>query len=460
MTQSNAHELDLLIEQVTAMAEGKNSEGPVTVSVPPWEINRFQPIRFGPIMSKSTGTGLHLDDLLFKDGQDFVANTYRLLLGREPDEQGVAAYTEAMRHDQTKLGVVLDILSSEEARKRGAGVTGAGIAMKLFQFRQIFRKLGAVGKPFHRLLLTISGAYERNVEHRSKQHHHILTLFDSTQSAVSRQFRSWIHPLDNMSAQLFRIDMEIDRIKAGMKEGAGAQAPDSAPTLREASAWESSQEELDKYYLAFEEANRGDRQDILQKLAIYVPWLDRHVERGLGPVIDLGCGRGEWMVLLRSKGIVSVGIDSNALMIADCRQQGLNVEFTDAVGFLKGLDEGSIGAVSAFHLIEHLPFAKLHALVKECYRVLQPGGWILFETPNPENVLVGSHTFYSDFTHRNPVTPTALQFLAAHHGFRELEIVRSNPYPPEARVPGNDPLTERVNGHLCGPQDFALIARK
>src|SRR5690606_16635801 len=110
-----------------------------------------------------------------------------------------------------------------------------------------------------------------------------------------------------------------------------------------------------------------------------------------------------------------------------------------------------------FHIVEHLPFPALYTLIKESARVLQPGGAILIETPNPENVLVGSHTFYHDFTHRNPITPTALQFLLTYHGFERLEVRRLNPYPPEARVPGSDPLTQRVNGHLCGPQDYAVI---
>jgi len=99
-------------------------------------------------------------------------------------------------------------------------------------------------------------------------------------------------------------------------------------------------------------------------------------------------------------------------------------------------------------------------MVQECARVLVKDGSVLFETPNPENVLVGSHTFYHDFTHRNPITPTAISFLLKYHGFVEIDIIRSSPYPDEAKVPGDDPLTARVNGHLCGPQDFAVTGRR
>ena len=159
-------------------------------------------------------------------------------------------------------------------------------------------------------------------------------------------------------------------------------------------------------------------------------------------------------------GITARGVDTNAVMVALCRERGHSVEQGDALGLLQSLPDDSLGAVSGFHIIEHLPFEVFFALMRECRRVLQPEGFILFETPNPENLLVGSHTFYHDFTHRNPVTPTALQFLAQYHGFAELQIIRSSPYPDSAKVPGDDPLTRRVNGHLCGPQDFALLARK
>lgn len=90
--------------------------------------------------------------------------------------------------------------------------------------------------------------------------------------------------------------------------------------------------------------------------------------------------------------------------------------------------------------------------------MLMPGGKIIFETPNPENVLVGSHTFYHDLTHRNPLTPTFCTFLARYTGFSNIEIRRLHPYSPDAQVEGSDSLTERFNGHFYGPQDFALIA--
>ena len=222
-------------------------------------------------------------------------------------------------------------------------------------------------------------------------------------------------------------------------------------------------DELEAYYVAFEEACRGAREDIKQGMQHYLPYFEQLKSLPKikeARVLDLGCGRGEWLELLGEQGWRAEGIDLSAIMVDVCTEYGLQANRTEAVSYLEQLDDNSLAAVTGFHIIEHLPFEVLFKLMREAMRTVKPGGLVLFETPNPENVLVGSHTFYHDFTHRNPVTPTAITFLTQYVGFTNSRIIRSHPYPEEARVPGNDPLTERVNGHLCGPQDFAIIAFK
>lgn len=218
---------------------------------------------------------------------------------------------------------------------------------------------------------------------------------------------------------------------------------------------------LAAYYVSFEDAFRGEEEEIRASFSHYLEDVDRtHSVTRDSPLLDLGSGRGEWLLLLREHGVAAAGADANGVMVNHCRERGLDVQQIDAVSYLRKQEDASVGAVSAFHLIEHLPFAVLYELIEQVHRVLRPGGLLLLETPNPENLLVGSHTFYHDPTHRNPLTPTATAFLVRYFGFAEPEIRRLHPYPEEAKVPGNDPLTERVNGHLCGPQDFAVIARK
>jgi SAM-dependent methyltransferase len=233
--------------------------------------------------------------------------------------------------------------------------------------------------------------------------------------------------------------------------------PQSTPSAIPTSAEDI---EVDAYYLAFEAKFRGPEDEITIKLEKYTPYVEDILKTSQLPLLDIGMGRGEWIKLLNKKGLKAQGVDQSEEMIRHCREQNLSVVHADALDYLSNLKEQSIGAISSFHVVEHLPFEILFRLLKEAYRVLSPGGILILETPNPENVLVGSHTFYHDFSHKNPVTPSSLQFLAEYHGFKDCEILRLNPYPESAKVPGNDLLTERVNGHLCGPQDYALIAKR
>jgi SAM-dependent methyltransferase len=222
-----------------------------------------------------------------------------------------------------------------------------------------------------------------------------------------------------------------------------------------------TEDQMDAYYVAFEEEFRGAQEEIRATQKGYLADIRAAGAGGdADPVLDLGCGRGEWLDLLQADGLRARGVDTNGVMVRQCRERGLEVEQGNALGLLSGLPDGALGAVTAFHLIEHLPFPVLHDLLDHAHRALRPGGTLILETPNPENVLVGSHTFYHDPTHRNPMTPTATRFLVRYFGFEDPEIRRLHPYPEDAKVPGSDPLTERVNGHLCGPQDFAVIARK
>ena len=133
----------------------------------------------------------------------------------------------------------------------------------------------------------------------------------------------------------------------------------------------------------------------------------------------------------------------------------------DAVEYLRTLKPKSIGAVTAFHLIEHLPLKTLIALLDESLRVLKPGGLVILETPNPENVLVGSSNFYFDPTHRNPLPGPLTQFLLEARGFSSTRFMPLHPYESSDRLTEGPPQVQRLfNQFFFGPQDYAVVAYK
>lgn len=177
------------------------------------------------------------------------------------------------------------------------------------------------------------------------------------------------------------------------------------------------------------------------------------------PIVDLGCGRGEWLELLRDEGLRARGVDLNRVSVAGCREMGLEIVETDTLSYLRSIPDIAVGAVTGFHIIEHLPFDVLLALLDETHRVLRPGGLAIFETPNPQNVIVGSCTFYLDPTHRNPLPAGLMQFLMEMRGFSGVEVVCLHPYSEEVRVHGSN-LAERFNDNFYGPQDYAVLGHK
>jgi O-antigen chain-terminating methyltransferase len=176
-------------------------------------------------------------------------------------------------------------------------------------------------------------------------------------------------------------------------------------------------------------------------------------------VLDLGCGRGEWLELLHESGIEARGVDSNHIQLEQCRVRGLDVTEADFLVHLKSMATESVGAITGFHIIEHLSFNTLVVLLNEVTRVLRPGGIVIFETPNPDNVVVGSHYFYLDPTHRHPLPSELMEFVFKHHGFRDIEVLKLHPW-DSGRVAGEGELTERFNGYFYGPMDYAVLGRK
>ncbi|GAB1422935.1 hypothetical protein MASR2M16_01690 [Thauera terpenica] len=249
-----------------------------------------------------------------------------------------------------------------------------------------------------------------------------------------------------------QLEQRLRELTRSPPQAQAAQPPSSAAQPNSAAPAEGLPPEL---YGAFEEQFRGSRALISARLRANLPRFAPVWGPATKPVLDLGCGRGEWLQLLAEHGIVAEGVDSSPWMVRSCLDAGLSVRQGDAIEYLAALPDDALAGLTGFHIIEHLPIAVLIRLIEHARRVVQPGGVVLFETPNPENLVVGACNFYVDPTHRNPLPPALMAFLLEEHGFERVEIERRHPA-DAARLAAGE-LAEPLATLVFGPQDYAVI---
>lgn len=213
----------------------------------------------------------------------------------------------------------------------------------------------------------------------------------------------------------------------------------------------------DFFYRAFEDKYRGSRELIKTRLQVYLPFIQPLLKAyPASEVLDLGCGRGEWLELLSEQGFKPIGVDLDDGMLQSCRERNLDVKTADALTFLRSLPSESQSIVSGFHIAEHLPFDVLQQSVIEAKRVLRRGGLLILETPNPENIAVGTSSFYLDPSHQRPLPPDLLLFVAEHYGFAISKVIRLQEE-PFLRQSEELSLMNVING---ASPDYAVVAQK
>jgi O-antigen chain-terminating methyltransferase len=209
-------------------------------------------------------------------------------------------------------------------------------------------------------------------------------------------------------------------------------------------------------YFAFESRMRGSVEAIRERQRRYVDDL-----RDAAPVLDVGCGRGELLELLREAGIEARGIDADADMVAYARGEGLHVEQADLVAYLEQQDDGSLGGIFMGQVVEHLPPGVLVRSLELAAAKLRRGGVLIAETINPLSPLALRH-YFADLTHAQPLVPETLELLARQSGFAETELRYLNE-PAERLSEPDDPViaanVRRLNELLFAPLDYALVAR-
>ena len=230
---------------------------------------------------------------------------------------------------------------------------------------------------------------------------------------------------------------------------------------------------LDAYkYVGFEQAFRGSETEIARRLEGYC----RHFV-GASNVLDIGCGRGEFLTLLRDRGVSARGVDTNPEMVAACREQALDVAVGDAVGYLDAVPDGSLGGLIATQVVEHFRADYLIRFLELAYHKLRPGATIILETLNVDSWSAFFGPYLRDITHERPVPPETLRFLLEASGFQRIELQFSSPADEEARLrpvelPESSPgdLTtlvetfnanvDKINTLLFTFLDYAAIGQK
>jgi 2-polyprenyl-3-methyl-5-hydroxy-6-metoxy-1,4-benzoquinol methylase len=243
------------------------------------------------------------------------------------------------------------------------------------------------------------------------------------------------------------LDQKIESVAVRVRDARNPVVPATSP---------------DVLYRRLEDSLRGGEAHVREDVAPYVALAAEHQ-----PVLDVGCGRGEFLAACRERGVPARGVDTNERSVSDLRERGYDVALAAIPECFASIADGSLGSVLAMHVVEHLPVDALFALFRESARVLRSGGLLMIETPNAESMAMTAGDFWRDPTHLAPRHPAALTVLAREHGFAIDEIRAVHELPEGTRIaiqPGDAPELQRVihalNDRLFAPQDLRLIARK
>ena len=284
-----------------------------------------------------------------------------------------------------------------------------------------------------------------------------LRLLDQLHDRVEQELDGLHRSLQELSEQASRLpelDDRLARLERVRSAPAAAVPASSGPAV------------LPDYF-GFEVRMRGSTEDVRERQHLYVDDF-----RGKAPVLDAGCGRGEFLSLLREAGIEARGVDADPEMVAFSRGEDLDVAQGDAIEELERLDDGALGGIFAAQLVEHLQPARLLRFLQLGAAKLRPGGVLVAETINPLSLVALGH-YFADPTHVQPLVPRTLELLARQAGFERTELrflnepeerLRPVALPPEAAFDAArgalEANVQRLNEVVFGPQDYALLATR
>lgn len=437
-----------------------------------------------------------VSDFLQFHGYDFINTAYSSILLRSPDARGADIYLEKLQKGElTKIDILGRLRYSPEGRQKKVHVKGL-----LFPFMfHTFFKIPVLGWGLRVVtgILNLPAVLKniQKIEADTMAQKHLFSDIQAQIAALSAHVHKADRAAKTHKQELSAHKQEMAGLLKQIKENkavvldmqrrfrffleeAGKNPPGS---LALEQLIEEEDHLYDAMYVSFENKFRGTREDIKKRVQVYLPYVEHAMETTKNAlVLDLGCGRGEWLEVLENNEvpgknkIKAMGLDLNRIMVAQCQEQGLDVIESDVIKYLRKLKKNSVSVITGFHIIEHLQFKTLITLLDESFRVLEPGGIVIFETPNPENILVGACYFYTDPSHVNPLVPSTIQFILEQRGFSNVEIMRLHKYSDYYKqITCNESINGTVNTvnkdkdeesfykkHICNEMDFAVTGTR
>ena len=410
---------------------------------------------------------------------EFIKNLYRTILQREVDEEALNNRLELLRSGKlSKTEILAMVRFSKEGREKNIKILGIKkryIMAILYRVPVIsfFTKLIMLPRVIERVNRFEAHYFLEKQEQNSKIDNlknstnnkidDLRNSIDSTDSEIDnlknitnnnlKELEFKIKEIKRAKEALIEIEKNLNRVFNNIK--------DTPKDIKIGELKNEQRHLLDTLYISFEDRFRGSREDIKKRQSYYLPMVQSVLKNIDGEIIDIGSGRGEWLELLKDNSIDAIGVDLNRLMVNEAKRYGLNVLCQDALKYLQSKEENSIAVLTGFHIVEHLEFEVLISLFDEVFRLLKKGGMIIFETPNPENLMVGSCSFYTDPTHINPIPPITLQFLAENRGFSDVKIHRLHPIktPSFIDIPNNQDVNDLIFASTK-EQDYSIIGYK
>ncbi len=308
---------------------------------------------------------------------------------------------------------------------------------------QFLRAVADLEGAFQYRLTLMDGSYRETVR---SQHTDFTVRLD--QRGLEIQQRLWAD-LERVRAEfdkLIHVELRLIRQRTGAAFQSLA-APQSVAIASQSAA------SLAFDYARFAEAFRGSEERVRDAQRIYLDDFKRCAN-----VLDIGCGRGEFLELMRDAGVTARGIDSSPESIALCREKGLSAEIADLFEYLRAIDDGDLDGIFCSQVVEHLPPERLPEMIRLAAAKLERGGVIAIETPNPDCLAIFSTYFYLDPTHYRPVPAKLLEFYLREFGIGDLQLRRLEPAADS--MPSLAELPPAFREAFFGGLDYAIVGKK